>query len=76
MNAIKGYVERMENLIEEGSRVSDDRKELKAEIKGNGYDAAVIDKLVKIRADRDKYDEFEAVLDLYKVEMNMEASNV
>ena len=63
---LRSYVERTERLN------ADDKKELKAEIKGQGYCVKTIDELVKRRAaDADKLAEADAMLSLYQETMGM-----
>ncbi len=64
---LRSYVDRMENLAGEAKAVSDDKKELSAEIKGQGYCPKTIATLVKRRlADKDKLEESDAMLSLYQ----------
>ena len=60
------YVERMERLNAEAKDVADSKTELRAEIKGAGYEAKLINQVVAIRA-KDPADrsEEEAKLALY-----------
>lgn len=73
---LDSYVSRLENLNERAKEVSDDKKELKAEMKANGIDAAAVDALVKERAiERDakkkaKADEVEAIVAVYREQLS------
>lgn len=59
-------VERIERLEEERAAAVADLKEVYAEAKGTGFDAKIIRKVVKRRAqDRAKLQEEEALLDMY-----------
>ena len=63
---LKAFVERVERLEEEKKAIADDIKEVYAEAKGNGYDVAIMRKVVALRKiDRNKRAEAEEVLDLY-----------
>lgn len=65
---LRSTIERWERLLQERSEVNEQIKELKAEAKGNGFDTAIMAKVVKIRAmDRAKRLEKAAVLELYMV---------
>jgi uncharacterized protein (UPF0335 family) len=61
------FLERIENLEEEKQEKSDEIKEVKAEIKGRGYDLKIVAELLKLRKqDPDDRAEHEALLDMYK----------
>ncbi|MEN5083743.1 DUF2312 domain-containing protein [Bosea sp. TWI1241] len=63
---LKTIVERIERLEEEKKTIADDIKEVYAEAKGNGYDVAVLRKVVALRKrDLGERKEEEAILDLY-----------
>lgn len=63
---LKSIIERIERLEEEKSEISEQIKEVKAEAKGNGFDVAVINRVIKIRKkDRARRQEEDAILDLY-----------
>src|SRR5579864_5601125 len=47
---LKSYVERLERLQEDRQAVMNDIKEVMAEAKGDGFDAKIIRKVLKIRA--------------------------
>lgn len=65
-NQIRAYIERVERLEEEKVAISSDIKEIYAEAKGNGYDAAILRKIVALRKkDPNKRREEEAVMSLY-----------
>ena len=69
---LRSYVERTERLNADAKYIADDKKELKAEIKGQGYCVKTIDELVKRRAaDADKLAEADAMLSLYQETMGM-----
>lgn len=65
-NQIRAYIERVEWLEEEKVAISSDIKEIYSEAKGNGYDAAILRKIVALRKkDPNKRREEEAVMSLY-----------
>jgi uncharacterized protein (UPF0335 family) len=63
---LKAFVERIEQIESEIKDRNDDKKDIYAEAKGNGFDVAILKKVVSIRRmDRDKRIEMETILDLY-----------
>ena len=67
------YISRIEKLEEEKKATSDDIKDVYAELKGNGYDAKIIRKLVSIRRKtKEERQEEEALLELYMSAIGME----
>ena len=63
---LKQFVERIERLEEEKKGISDDIKEVYAELKGRGFDTKAIRKIVQIRRqDAQERQEQEAILELY-----------
>jgi uncharacterized protein (UPF0335 family) len=65
-NQIRAFIERVERLEEEKVAISSDIKEIYSEAKGNGYDAAILRKIVALRKkDPNKRREEEAVMSLY-----------
>jgi uncharacterized protein (UPF0335 family) len=69
---LRSYVERTERLNDDAKAISDDKKELSAEIKGQGYCVKTIGELVKRRAaDKDKLAEADAMLEMYSDVMGM-----
>lgn len=63
---LKTIIDRVERVEEDMAGLKEDRKEIYAEAKGNGYDVKAIRKIVRLRKqDRAKRQEEEAVLDLY-----------
>lgn len=66
------FIERIERLEEEKAAIRSDISEVKAEARGNGFDVAIINKIVKIRAmDPHKRLEQEALLELYMSALGM-----
>lgn len=71
-NQIRAFIERVERLEEEKVAISSDIKEIYAEAKGNGYDAAILRKIVALRKkDPNKRREEEAVMELYLSALGM-----
>ncbi len=66
------FVERIERLEEEKRGIADDIKDVKAEAKGEGFDVATINALIKLRKmTPEKRREAEALLDTYKAALGM-----
>lgn len=66
------FIERIERLEEEKKTIADDIKDVYAEAKGNGYDVAIMRKIVAIRKqDAEKRREAEEILDLYMAALGM-----
>lgn len=69
---LSAFVQRIERLDEEARALNDDRRDVYAEAKANGFDTKVLRKLIGLRRqDRDQRMEEEAVLDLYKQALGM-----
>jgi uncharacterized protein (UPF0335 family) len=67
------YISRIEKLEEEKKATSEDIKGVYMELKGNGYDAKIIRKLVSIRRkSKEERQEEEALLDLYMTAIGMD----
>ena len=70
---LRQFVERYEQLDSEEADIKDQKKELKAELKGRGYDTAAFMAIIALRKkDPDDVAEFEAILELYKSNLGME----
>jgi uncharacterized protein (UPF0335 family) len=69
---LRAFIERIEKLEEDKRAIADDIKDVYAEAKGTGFDAAILRKIVaKRRMDRDKRREEEELLDLYMTALGM-----
>jgi uncharacterized protein (UPF0335 family) len=69
---LKQFVERVEHLEEEKKAISDDIKDVFAEMKGRGFDTKVVRQILRIRKqDHAERLEMEAILDLYMTALNM-----
>ncbi len=70
---LKQFVERYEELDREEADIKDQKKELKAELKGRGYDTKAFMAIIALRkADPDAVDEFEALVETYKQALGMD----
>lgn len=64
---LRQFVERIERLEAEKQDAAEAQKEVYAELKGRGYDAATVRKVIARRKkDRDALAEEEAILELYE----------
>lgn len=69
---LKQFVERIERLEEEKKAISDDIRDVYAEMKGRGFDVKAVRQIVKIRKqDHSERKELEAILELYMSALNM-----
>ncbi|SFI83864.1 DUF2312 domain-containing protein [Albimonas pacifica] len=69
---LRAIVERIETLEAEKAEVSEQIKEVYAEAKGNGFDAATLRKIVALRKKRpEERSEEEAMLELYMNALGM-----
>ncbi len=69
------FIQRIERLLEEKKAISEDIKAVKAEASGNGFDVAILNKIIKIRAmDPNERMEQEALLELYLSALGMAPS--
>lgn len=69
---LKSIIERIERLEEEKAGIAGDIKDVYAEAKGNGFDSAVLRKIVARRKrDRDEVQEEDANLELYLQALGM-----
>jgi uncharacterized protein (UPF0335 family) len=66
-------VERIERMNEEKQGIADDIKDIYTEAKSRGYEAKVLREIVRIRKmDKEKRQEFEAILDVYKSALGLD----
>ena len=69
---LRAFIERVERLEEEKKTISDDIKEVFAEMKGTGFDTKAVRAIVRLRKqDQAERQEAEAILDLYKAALGM-----
>jgi uncharacterized protein (UPF0335 family) len=70
---LKAFIERVERLEEEKKTISDDIKDVYAEMKGTGFDTKAVRTIIRLRKkDQAERQEEEAILDLYKAALGME----
>jgi uncharacterized protein (UPF0335 family) len=63
---IRSFVERIEQLDTELQEINEQKKEVFAEAKGEGFDVKVLKEVIKLRKqDKDERDERETLLDVY-----------
>src|SRR5262249_143172 len=63
---IRSFVERIENLDTELQELNEQKKEVFAEAKGEGFDVKILKEIIKLRKqDQDERDEHETLLDMY-----------
>ena len=63
---VHSFVERIEQLDTELQEINEQRKEVFAEAKGEGFDVKVLTEIIKLRnQDKDERDEHETLLDVY-----------
>ena len=60
---IRAFVERIENLDTEMQELSEQKKEVFAEAKGEGFDVKILKEIIKLR--KQDQEERESLLDLY-----------
>jgi uncharacterized protein (UPF0335 family) len=59
-------VERIERLEEEIKQLTEDKKDIYLEAKGDGYDVKILKEVIRLRKqDRDEREEQESLLDAY-----------
>ena len=71
---IRAFVERIENIDSEIQELNEQKKEVFAEAKGEGFDVKILKEIVKLRKqDEEERDERESMLDLYMRAMEQAA---
>ena len=69
---LRSFIERIERLEEEKKTISDDIKEVYAELKGSGFDAKAVREIIRLRKKEDhERQEEEAMVELYKNALGM-----
>lgn len=69
---LRSFIERIERLEEEKKTISDDIKEVYAELKGNGFDSKAVREVIRLRKKEDfERQEEEAMVKLYKDALGM-----
>ncbi len=70
---LRAFIERVERLEEDKKTISEDIKEVYAEMKATGFDTKAVRTIVRLRKkDQAERQEEEAMLDLYKAALGME----
>ena len=65
-NRILSFIERIEQIDEELKALTEGKKEVFSEAKGEGFDVRVLKEILRLRKqDKDERDEHESLLDLY-----------
>ncbi len=63
---LRSFVERIERIDEDLKAMNEEKKDVFAEAKGEGYDVKILKEVIRLRKqDRDERDEHESLLDLY-----------
>ena len=63
---IRSLIERFERIDEEIKTLSEDKKDIFIEAKGEGFDVKVLKEIIRLRKqDKDERDEQQSLLDLY-----------
>lgn len=69
---LRSFIERIERLEEEKKTISDDIKDVYAELKGSGFDAKAVREIIRLRKKEDhERQEEEAMVELYKDALGM-----
>ncbi len=69
---LRAFIERIERLEEEKKSISDDIKDVYAELKGTGFDTKAVRTIIRLRKqDQAERQEAEAILDLYMNALGM-----
>lgn len=69
---LRMFVERWERLEEEKKGIADDQKDIMAEMKGRGYDTAIVRKVINIRKlEPGKWEEQNSILETYLAALGM-----
>jgi uncharacterized protein (UPF0335 family) len=69
---LRAFIERVERLEEEKKTISDDIKDVFAEMKGTGFDTKAVRTIIRLRKqDQAEREEAEALLDLYMAALGM-----
>ena len=63
---IRSFIERIEHIEEEIRALTEGKKEVFSEAKGDGFDVKVLKEILRLRKqDKDQQDEHDTLLDLY-----------
>ena len=65
-NRLRSFVERIERIEEDIKGLNDDKKDVYAEAKGDGFDVKIMREVIRLRKqDRNERDERDSLLDVY-----------
>ncbi|MFC1458454.1 DUF2312 domain-containing protein [Microvirga arabica] len=65
-NRIRSFVERIEQIETEIKELTEAKKEVFSEAKGEGFDVKILKEIIKLRKqDQDERDEHDSLLDVY-----------
>ena len=65
-NRLRSLVERIERIEEEIRELNDDKKDVYAEAKGDGFDVKILREVIRLRKqDQNERDERDSLLDAY-----------
>ena len=65
-NRIRSFVERIEQIENEIKDLTEAKKEVFSEAKGEGFDVKILKEIIRLRKqDQDERDEHESLLDVY-----------
>ncbi len=65
-NRVRSFVERVEQLELEIAELTEQKKEVFAEAKGEGFDVKILKEIIKLRKqDQEERDEHDTLLDVY-----------
>ncbi|MET3589230.1 uncharacterized protein (UPF0335 family) [Bartonella silvatica] len=72
VNQLRTFIERIERLEEEKKTISEDIKEVYAELKGSGFDSKAVRSIIRLRKkeEHERMEE-EAIIQLYKEALGM-----
>jgi uncharacterized protein (UPF0335 family) len=63
---LRSFVERIERIEEDLKAMNDDKKDVFAEAKGEGFDVKILKEVIRLRKqDQEERDERDALLDVY-----------
>ncbi len=63
---LRSFIERIERIDEDLRAMNDEKKDVFAEAKGEGFDIKILKEVIRLRKqDQDKRDEREGLLDIY-----------
>lgn len=72
VDQLRSIIDRIERLEEEKKGLAEDIKEVYAEAKGNGFDPAILRKIISLRKrDASEREEEESILELYMRALGM-----